>query len=63
MSTIGRRSGFQAEGGTEARTVVEAPALLHLPRTGGLRDVLLARGAADAGRRGQRGCLVSNGLG
>lgn len=54
LTTIDRRARFKAEGGAKARAVVEAPALLDLPRADGLGDVLLAGGASDTGARGQR---------
>ncbi len=63
LPTIHRRTCFEAKGGAEACAIIKAPALLHLPRAGGLGDVLLAGRAADAGARGQRRCLVPNSLG
>lgn len=63
MPTVSWRTRLEAKGGAEARAVVEAPALLDLPWTAGLRVVVLARGTADAGARGQRRGLVANGLG
>ena len=63
LPTISRWTWFEAEGGAEACAVIKAPALLDLPRAGGLGDVLLAGRAADAGARGQRRRLVPNGLG
>lgn len=63
LPTISRWTRLEPEGGAETCAVVEAPALLDLPRAGGFRDVLLTGRVADAGARGQRGSLVPNGLG
>lgn len=63
MPTFSGRTRLEAKGGAEARAVVEAPALLDLPRAAGLRVIVLTRGTADAGARGQRRSLVANGLG
>lgn len=63
LLTVGRRSRLESQRGAEARAVVEAPALLHLPWAAGLRVVLLARRAAySRGARRQRRALVSDGL-
>lgn len=63
LPTIDRWTWLEAKGGAEARAVIKAPALLDLPRAGGVRDILLAGRAADAGAWGQWRSLVPNGLG
>lgn len=57
-NTFGRRTRLQPKGRSEAGAVVEAPALLDLPRARGVGDVLLAGGAAHVGARGQRRSLA-----
>lgn len=52
--TINRWAWFEAKRCAEACAVIKAPALLDLPRAGGLWDVLLAGRLADTGARGQR---------
>lgn len=63
LPTIHRWTWFEAKGGAEACAVIKAPALLDLPWAGGFVYILLAGGTADTGARGQRWCLVPNGLG
>lgn len=63
LPTISGWTWFEAKGGAKACAVIEAPALLDLPRAGGFRDILLAGRVADVGARGQRRCLVPNVLG
>lgn len=63
MSTISRRTRLQPKGRSEACAVVEAPALLDLPRARAVRHVLLARGAPHVGARRQRRSLAPDGLG
>ena len=63
LPTIGRWTWLEAKGGAEARAVIKAPALLDLPRAGGVGDILLAWRVAHAGARGQRRSLIPNGLG
>lgn len=61
-NTFGRRTRLQPKGRSEAGAVVEAPALLDLPRARGVGDVLLAGGTAHVGARGQRRSLAPDGL-
>lgn len=63
MSTISRRTRLQPKGRSEACAVVEAPALLDLPRARAVGHVLLARGAPHVGARRQRRSLAPDGLG
>lgn len=58
INTISRRTRLQPKGRSKAGAVVEAPALLDLPRARGVGDVLLAGGAAHVGARGQRRSLA-----
>lgn len=61
-NTICGWTRLQPKGRSEAGAVVEAPALLDLPRARGVGDVLLAGGAADIGARGQWRSLAPDGL-
>lgn len=62
INTFGRWTRLQPKGRSEAGAVVEAPALLDLPRARGVGDVLLAGGAAHVGARGQWRSLAPDGL-